>query len=163
MQPHQLQRCPQHSGPGLISTLHEHILVDDIVKSIIAVACIARKSLKICGRCRLAAYFQNPWYIRAHRFMKKLFLLLLALAGLSLLFEPTARAGVSFAFGFPIPFPVFYGPGYYNPYYYGPPPYYGYYPGYAYYGGYGPYWRGRYYAYYGRRYYGRGYYGHWHH
>lgn len=96
--------------------------------------------------------------------MKKFFLLFLALAGLSLLFEPTARAGVSFAFGFPIPFPVFYGPGYYGPYYYGPP-YYGYYPGYAYYGGYyGPYWRGGYYhGYYGGRYYYRGYYGHWHH
>jgi hypothetical protein len=96
--------------------------------------------------------------------MKKFFLLFLALAGLSLLFEPTARAGVSFAFGFPIPFPVFYGPSYYGPYYYGPP-YYGYYPGYAYYGGYyGPYWRGGYYhGYYGRRYYYRGYYGNWHH
>ena len=95
--------------------------------------------------------------------MKKLFLLLLALGGLSLLFQPTARAGVSFAFGFPIPFPVFYGPGYYGPYYYGSPYY-----GYGYYGGYyGPYWRNRYYyGYYGRGrgYYGRGrgYYGRWH-
>ena len=90
--------------------------------------------------------------------MKKFVVLIFAVAGLAFLSEPTARAGVSFAFGFPIPFPIFYGPGYYNPY-----PYYGYYPGYAYYGGYyGPYWRrGNYYGrgYYGNRYYGRGYYG----
>ena len=89
--------------------------------------------------------------------MKKFVVLIFAVAGLAFLSEPTARAGVHFAFGFPIPVPAFYGPGYYDPY-----SYYGYYPGYAYYGGYyGPYWRHRYYyGYYGRGYYGRGYYGH---
>ncbi|HYY26454.1 MAG TPA: hypothetical protein VE860_00825 [Chthoniobacterales bacterium] len=84
--------------------------------------------------------------------MKKLVLLLFTVAGVAFVFEPTARAGVHFAFGFPIPFPVFYGPAY---------PYYGYYPGYVYYGGYyGNYGRGYYgRGYYGRGYYGRGYYG----
>ena len=89
--------------------------------------------------------------------MKKFVVLIFAVAGLAFLSEPTARAGVHFAFGFPIPVPAFYGPGYYDPY-----PYYDYYPGYAYYGGYyRPYWRHRYYyGYYGRGYYGHGYYGH---
>jgi hypothetical protein len=101
--------------------------------------------------------------------MKKLVVLLLVVVGLAFLAEPTARAGVRFAFGLPIPFPVFYGPGYYGPgpYYYGyGAPYYGYgYPGY-YYGHYGPYWRNRYYygrGYYGQRYYGGRYYRNWHH
>ena len=96
--------------------------------------------------------------------MKKFVVLIFAIAGLAFLSEPTARAGVHFSFGFPVPFPAYYGPGYYDPYsYYGYPGYgyYGY-PGYGYYGGYyGPYWRHRYYyGYYGHRYYGRGYYGH---
>jgi hypothetical protein len=102
--------------------------------------------------------------------MKKFVVLIFAIVGLAFLSEPTARAGVSFAFGVPIPFPVFYGPSYYSPY-----PYYGYYPGYAFYGRpYGPYWRQRFYngyygrGYYNRAYYRRGYYGHgnnanWHH
>lgn len=93
--------------------------------------------------------------------MKKLVVLLVVVAGLAFLAEPTARAGVRFAFGLPIPFPVFYGPAYYGPgpYYYGyGAPYYGYgyYPG-RYYYGHGPYWRNRYY--YGQRYYRGGYYG----
>jgi hypothetical protein len=45
--------------------------------------------------------------------------------------DPPARAGVSFAFGFPIPIPSIDGPVYYNLYLY-----YNYFPGYAYYGGY---------------------------
>jgi hypothetical protein len=85
--------------------------------------------------------------------MKKLVVLLFVVAGLAFLTEPTARAGVHFFFGFPIPVPVFYGPGYYGPgpYYYGGyGPYYGY-PGYYYGGYYGPYWRhGYYYGRYGR-------------
>jgi hypothetical protein len=102
--------------------------------------------------------FLNSRYILFVSFyMKKFVVLIFAVAGLAFLSEPTARAGVHFAFGFPIPVPAFYGPGYYDPY-----PYYDYYPGYAYYGGYyGPYWRHRYYyGYYGRGYYGHGYYGH---
>jgi hypothetical protein len=99
--------------------------------------------------------------------MKKLVVLLLVIAGMAFLLEPTARAGVRFVFGLPIPVPVFYGPGYYGPgpYYYG-----GYYGGpyYGYgYGGYGPYWRHRYYnGFYGRGFNGRrfnGHRGHWHH
>ena len=88
--------------------------------------------------------------------MKKYVVLIFAIAGLAFLSEPTARAGVNFAFGFPVPFPVFYGAGYCNPYVN-----YGFYPGFAFYNGYyGPYWRNRYYnGYYGRRYYGQGYYG----
>jgi hypothetical protein len=94
-------------------------------------------------------------------FMKKLVVLLLVVAGLAFIAEPTARAGVRFAFGLPIPVPVFYGPGYYGPGPYYGGPYYGY--GYGYYGHYGPYWRNRYYSgYYGRRYYGRRY-GRWYH
>ena len=67
--------------------------------------------------------------------MKKLVVLLLVVAGLAFLAEPTARAGVRFVFGLPLPVPVFYGPGYYGPgpYYYGSP-YYGYgygYPGFS--------------------------------
>ena len=42
--------------------------------------------------------------------MKKFVVLIFAIAGLAFLSEPTARAGVHFAFGFPVPFPVFYGP-----------------------------------------------------
>jgi hypothetical protein len=98
--------------------------------------------------------------------MKKFAVILAVVAGLAFVSEPTARAGVHFAFGLPIPVPVFYGPSYYgpDPYYYGSP-YYGYgygygYPGGYYYGHYGPYWRHRHY--YGHRYYGRSY-GHWHH
>jgi hypothetical protein len=64
--------------------------------------------------------------------MKKFVVLVFAIAGLAFLSERTARAGVSFAFGFPIPVPVFYGGRYYNPY-----PYYGY-SGFA---SFGPYWR----------------------
>lgn len=104
--------------------------------------------------------------------MKKLVVLAFVIAGLAFLSEPPARAGVSFAFGFPIPIPSIDGPMYYNLY-----PYYNYFPGYAYYGGYyGPYWRNRYYygrgyygngpfryRYYGRGYYGCGYYGNWRH
>jgi hypothetical protein len=95
--------------------------------------------------------------------MKKLVVLLFVVAGLAFLAEPTARAGVHFAFGFPIPVPVFYGPDYYygpGPYYYGRPYYgYGYYPGYYYGSYYGPYWRHRYYyGYYGQR---GGFYRHW--
>jgi hypothetical protein len=117
----------------------------------------------------------NLWFIRISEFsfgylpfaasvvycsnllaMKKLVVLLFVVAGLAFLAEPTARAGVHFAFGFPIPVPVFYGPDYYygpGPYYYGSPYYgYGYYPGYYYGGYYGPYWRHRYYyGYYGHR------------
>jgi hypothetical protein len=90
--------------------------------------------------------------------MKKFVILLVVVAGLAFVAEPTARAGVHFAFGLPIPVPVFYGPGYYGGYY-GPGPYYGPY-GYGYGYGYGPYWRRGYYGgYYGRGYYGRGYYG----
>ena len=114
---------------------------------------------KTTSSLRASAYdFLNSWYILFVSFyMKKFVVLIFAVAGLAFLSEPTARAGVHFAFGFPIPVPAFYGPGYYDPY-----PYYGYYPGYAYYGGYyGPYWRHRYYyGYYGRGYYGHGYYGH---
>src|SRR5438132_12367621 len=94
--------------------------------------------------------------------MKKLVVLLLVVAGLAFLAEPSARAGVHFFFGLPIPVPVFYGPDYYYgpaPYYYYGPPYYGYgyYQGYYYRGYYGPYWRHRYF--YGPRYYrGRYYY-----
>jgi hypothetical protein len=100
--------------------------------------------------------------------MKKFVVLLAIVAGLAFVAEPTARAGVRFAFGLPIPVPVFYGPAYYGPgpYYYGSP-YYGYgygygygYPGGYYYGHYGPYWRNRFY--YGHRFYG-GRYRHWHH
>ena len=93
--------------------------------------------------------------------MKKLVVLLLVVAGLAFLAEPTARAGVHFVFGLPIPVPVFYGPGYYGPgpYYYGSP-YYGYGYGYGYYG---PYWRHGYYnGYYGRRG-GRFHRDRWHH
>src|ERR1700730_30231 len=101
-------------------------------------------------------------FFSSYFYMKKFVVLIFAVAGLAFLSEPTARAGVHFAFGFPVPFPAFYGPGYYDSY-----PYYGYYPGYAYYGGYyRPYWPHRYYnGYYGHRYYGRGYYGHryWRH
>ena len=92
--------------------------------------------------------------------MKKFFVLLMVVAGLAFVAEPTARAGVHFVFGLPIPVPIFYGPGYYDagPYYYGAP-YYGY--GYGYYG---PYWRHRYYnGYYGGRYYRGRHSGHWHH
>jgi hypothetical protein len=97
--------------------------------------------------------------------MKKLVVLLLVVVGLAFLAEPTARAGVRFAFGLPIPFPVFYGPGYYGagPYYYGAPYYgYGYYPGGGYYyGHHGPYWRNR--SYYGHRSYGGRYNRNWRH
>jgi hypothetical protein len=133
-------------------------------------ASIAAPVLQVCFIGSLAVLFSClrflEFVIDSFRlfFMKKFVVLIFVVAGLAFLSEPTARAGVHFAFGFPIPFPVFYGPGYYDPY-----PYYGYYPGYAYYGGYyGPYWRHRYYnGYYGRRYYGR-YYGYgrggnWHH
>jgi hypothetical protein len=82
---------------------------------------------------------------------KKLVVLLFVVAGLAFLAEPTARAGVQFAFAFPIPVPFFYGPGYY----YGPGPYFG--P--PYYGYYGPDWRPWYY--YGPRYYHRRFYRHW--
>jgi hypothetical protein len=96
--------------------------------------------------------------------MKKFVVLLLVVAGLAFVAEPAARAGVHFSFGFPIPVPFVYGPGFYGPgpyYYYGAPyygaPYYGYgYGGYYY----RPYWRHRYYD---GRYYGHPYYGHWHH
>jgi hypothetical protein len=92
--------------------------------------------------------------------MKKLVVLLLVVAGLAFVAEPTARAGVHFVFGLPIPVPVFYGPGYYGGPYYGG---YGYYPGYGYYYG-GPYWRHRYfYGYYGRGFRGGRFHGHWHH
>ena len=96
--------------------------------------------------------------------MKKLVVLLLVVAGLAFVAAPTARAGVHFSFGLPIPVPVFYGPGYYGaPYYYGyGGPYYGY--GGGYYRYYRPYWRNRYYnGYYGRSYRGGRYYGgrHW--
>jgi hypothetical protein len=37
--------------------------------------------------------------------VKKFVVLVFAIAGLAFLSEPTARAGVSFAFGFPIPIP----------------------------------------------------------
>ena len=54
--------------------------------------------------------------------MKKFVVLIFAIAGLAFLSEPTARAGVHFSFGFPVPFPAYYGPGYYDPYsYYGYP------------------------------------------
>jgi hypothetical protein len=88
--------------------------------------------------------------------MKKLVVLLLIVTGFAFLGEPTARAGVGFVFGLPIPVPVFWGPGYY-----GPGPFYGApYYGYGGYYGYGPYWRNRYYSgYYGRGYYRGGYYG----
>jgi hypothetical protein len=94
--------------------------------------------------------------------MKKFVVLLLVVAGLAFVAPLTARAGVHFAFGFPLPlpFPVFYGPAYYGagPSYYGAP-YYGYgygygYPGAYFYGRYGPYWRHRYY-------YRHPYYRHW--
>ena len=44
--------------------------------------------------------------------MKKFVVLLVVVAGLAFVAEPTARAGVHFAFGLPVPVPVFYGPGY---------------------------------------------------
>ena len=47
--------------------------------------------------------------------MKKLVVLLLVVTGFAFLGEPTARAGVGFVFGLPIPVPVFFGPGYYGP------------------------------------------------
>jgi hypothetical protein len=95
--------------------------------------------------------------------MKKLVVLAFVTAGLTFLSELQARAGVSFAFGFPISIPSIEGPVVYDLY-----PYYNYLPGYVYFGGYyGPYWGSRYY--YGRgyggngpfhfRYYGHGYYG----
>ena len=99
--------------------------------------------------------------------MKKFFVLLMVVAALAFVAEPTARAGVHFSFGLPIPVPVFYGPGYYGggPYYYGGGPYYYGAPYYGYgYGSYGPYWHHRYYnGYYGRRFYGGRRHGHWHH
>ena len=124
----------------------------------------------ISGKCAVApatirgsyywlSQFLKPWRILAVSFiMKKFVALVFAIAGLAFLSEPTARAGVSFAFGFPIPIPIFYGAGYYNPY-----PYYGY-PGFV---SYGPYWRNGFYygrgyygtGPYGRRYYSRGFYG----
>jgi hypothetical protein len=98
--------------------------------------------------------------------MKKLVVLLLVAAGLAFLAEPTARAGVHFVFGVPLPVPAFYGPGYYyggpGPYYGGPGPYYYGSPYYGYYyGAYGPYWRSRYY--YGNRFYRGPHYRYWHH
>jgi hypothetical protein len=103
--------------------------------------------------------------------MKKLIVLLVAVAGLAFLSEPKATAGVHIGIGLPLllPVPFFYGPGYYDPYYYNYSPGYAYYPGYGYYhrGYYGPYWRNRYYGgyyrgYYRPRYYGRQYSGRWH-
>jgi hypothetical protein len=87
--------------------------------------------------------------------MKKLVVLLLIVTGFAFLGEPTARAGIGFVFGLPVPVPFFFGPGYY-----GPGPYYGApYYGYGNYYGHGPYWRNRYYnGYYGRGYYGGRYY-----
>jgi hypothetical protein len=95
--------------------------------------------------------------------MKKLVVLLLVVAGLAFLAEPTARAGVHFVFGLPIPVPVFYGGGYYGAPYCGYGYGTGYYPGYGYYYG-GPYWRHRdFYGYYGRGFHGRRFHGRWHH
>jgi hypothetical protein len=95
--------------------------------------------------------------------MKKLFVLLLVIAGLAFVTAPPAQAGVHFVFGLPVPVPFFYGPSYYGPGpYYGAPYGYGY--GYGYYG-HGPYWRRGYYrgyhGYYGRRYYAGRYNGRW--
>jgi hypothetical protein len=68
--------------------------------------------------------------------MRKILLLLTIVFVVALVGQPKAQAGVFI--GFPLPIPVFYGPGYYpGGYYYGP-------YGYAYYRR--PYWRHRYWA-----------------
>jgi hypothetical protein len=84
--------------------------------------------------------------------MKRILLLIAAVAGLSAFAAQPAKADVGFS--------ISVGPGYYGPYYGGYPAYYrGYYP----YSGYGPYYRG----YYHRRPYGNWYwrrrYHRWHH
>ena len=75
--------------------------------------------------------------------MKKLFLVLALVFAVNLASQAPAKAG--WWISFPIPIPVFYGPGpgWYGPGYYGAGYYWG--PGgYRYYGH--PYWRGRYWA-----------------
>jgi len=84
--------------------------------------------------------------------MKKWLLILGVMFTLGILTPQSSKAG--FFIGFPIPVPVFYGPGYYagpGPGYYYPPGYYWGPSGYAYYRR--PYWRHRYWARHHWRYY----------